>query len=33
MSERSEQLRKQILALTAEYHAEAFPVKEFVPGR
>src|ERR1700733_3474866 len=32
MSERSEQLRKQILALTAEYHAEAFPVKEFVPG-
>src|SRR5271168_2719965 len=32
MSERSEQLRRQILALTAEYHAEAFPVKEFVPG-
>src|ERR1700723_2965991 len=32
MSERSEQLRKQILALTAEYHAVAFPAKEFVPG-
>src|SRR5580698_4471990 len=33
MSERSEQLRKQILALTTEYHAEAFPAREFVPGR
>src|SRR5580693_2986402 len=33
MSERSEQLRKQILALTTEYHAEAFPAQEFVPGR
>jgi CDP-6-deoxy-D-xylo-4-hexulose-3-dehydrase len=32
MSERAEQLRKQILALTAEYHAEAFPQREFVPG-
>jgi CDP-6-deoxy-D-xylo-4-hexulose-3-dehydrase len=32
MNERAEQLRKQILALTAEYHAAAFPVKEFVPG-
>ncbi len=32
MSERSEQLRKQILELTAEYHAEAFAAKEFVPG-
>ena len=32
MTEKAEQLRKQILALTAEYHAEAFPVKEFVPG-
>jgi CDP-6-deoxy-D-xylo-4-hexulose-3-dehydrase len=32
MSERAEQLRKQILKLTAEYHAEAFPVREFVPG-
>jgi CDP-6-deoxy-D-xylo-4-hexulose-3-dehydrase len=32
MSERAEQLRKQILKLTAEYHAEAFPMREFVPG-
>jgi CDP-4-dehydro-6-deoxyglucose reductase, E1 len=32
MSERAEQLRKQILALTAEYHAEAFPQREFVSG-
>ncbi len=32
MSERAEQLKQQILALTAEYHAEAFPVREFVPG-
>jgi CDP-4-dehydro-6-deoxyglucose reductase, E1 len=32
MSERSEQLRKQILALTTEYHAEAFQAQEFVPG-
>jgi CDP-4-dehydro-6-deoxyglucose reductase, E1 len=32
MSEKAEQLRKQILALTAEYHAEAFPQREFVPG-
>jgi len=32
MSERAEQLRKQILALTAEYHAEAFPKREFVAG-
>src|SRR6201982_2162520 len=32
MSERAEQLRKQILALTAEYHAEAFPKREFVSG-
>src|SRR5271154_2000793 len=32
MSERAEQLRQQILALTAEYHAEAFPSREFVPG-
>jgi CDP-6-deoxy-D-xylo-4-hexulose-3-dehydrase len=32
MSDRAEQLRKQILALTAEYHAEAFPVREFLPG-
>jgi CDP-6-deoxy-D-xylo-4-hexulose-3-dehydrase len=32
MSERAERLRQQILALTAEYHAEAFPAREFVPG-
>jgi CDP-4-dehydro-6-deoxyglucose reductase, E1 len=32
MSERAEQLRKQILALTTEYHAAAFPAREFVPG-
>lgn len=32
MSERAEQLRRQILELTAEYHAEAFPAREFVPG-
>ena len=32
MNERAEQLRKQILELTAEYHAEAFPQKDFVGG-
>jgi CDP-6-deoxy-D-xylo-4-hexulose-3-dehydrase len=32
MSERSEQLRQQILELTAQFHAEAFPQREFVPG-
>jgi len=32
MSERSEQLRKQILELTAEFHAEAFAKREFVAG-
>jgi CDP-6-deoxy-D-xylo-4-hexulose-3-dehydrase len=32
MSERSEQLRQQILELTAEFHAEAFAKREFVPG-
>jgi CDP-6-deoxy-D-xylo-4-hexulose-3-dehydrase len=32
MSEKAEQLRRQILELTAEFHAEAFPLKEFVPG-
>jgi len=32
MSERSEQLRQQILQLTAEFHAEAFPRRDFVPG-
>ena len=33
MSERSEQLRKQILELTAEYHREAFPGRPFVAGQ
>ena len=32
MSERSEQLRQQILQLTAEFHAEAFSSRDFVPG-
>jgi CDP-6-deoxy-D-xylo-4-hexulose-3-dehydrase len=32
MTERAELLRKQILELTAEYHAEAFPRREFAPG-
>jgi CDP-6-deoxy-D-xylo-4-hexulose-3-dehydrase len=32
MSERSDQLRQQILQLTAEFHAEAFPHRDFVPG-
>ena len=32
MSERSEQLRQQILDLTAQFHAEAFPQRDFVPG-
>src|ERR1700712_6118765 len=32
MSERAQQLREQIRAFTTEYHAEAFPAKEFVPG-
>jgi CDP-6-deoxy-D-xylo-4-hexulose-3-dehydrase len=32
MSEKSEALRQQILALTAEFHAEAFAKREFVPG-
>src|SRR5271155_5200695 len=32
MSERAAQLRQQILELTAEYHAEAFPAKEFAAG-
>jgi len=32
MSERSEQLRQQILQLTAEFHAEAFAKKDFVAG-
>src|SRR6187402_1268308 len=32
MSERSDQLRAQILSLTAEYVSEEFPEKKFVPG-
>jgi CDP-6-deoxy-D-xylo-4-hexulose-3-dehydrase len=33
MSQRAEELRKQILELTVEYHAEAFPIKTFEPGQ
>jgi CDP-6-deoxy-D-xylo-4-hexulose-3-dehydrase len=32
MSDRAEELRRQILELTAEYHAAKFPAGEFVPG-
>src|SRR6202051_2332775 len=32
MNERALALRQQILDLTAEYYAEAFPAKQFVPG-
>jgi CDP-6-deoxy-D-xylo-4-hexulose-3-dehydrase len=32
MTDRAAQLRRQILELTAEYVAEAFPAKEFKPG-
>jgi len=32
MTERAQQLRQQILDLTAEFHAEAYPAREFVPG-
>ena len=32
MSEKSEQLRARIRELTAEYYAEAFPARDFVPG-
>jgi CDP-6-deoxy-D-xylo-4-hexulose-3-dehydrase len=32
MSEHSESLRKQILELTSEFHAEAFAPRKFVPG-
>src|SRR5580693_2380282 len=32
MTERAEQLRQQILQLTAEFHAEAFPARTFVAG-
>ncbi|MGD0892784.1 MAG: lipopolysaccharide biosynthesis protein RfbH [Terracidiphilus sp.] len=33
MTDRAAQLRRQILDLTAEYVAEAFPAKEFQPGQ
>src|SRR5690242_8323994 len=32
MSEKSDQLRKQVLGLVAQYHAEAFAPKPFVAG-
>jgi CDP-6-deoxy-D-xylo-4-hexulose-3-dehydrase len=32
MTSRADELRSQILALVAEYQAEAFPQKDFVPG-
>jgi CDP-4-dehydro-6-deoxyglucose reductase, E1 len=32
MNERAAALRRQILELTAEFHAEAFPTNDFVPG-
>ena len=32
MTEKAEKLRQQILDLTAQFHAEAFAKKEFVPG-
>lgn len=33
MTDKAAALRQQILELTAEYHAEAFPAKAFVPGQ
>ncbi|MBL8062518.1 MAG: lipopolysaccharide biosynthesis protein RfbH [Anaerolineales bacterium] len=33
MNNRADELRAQILALTAEYHASAFPKKGFTPGQ
>jgi CDP-6-deoxy-D-xylo-4-hexulose-3-dehydrase len=32
MNERATALRRQILELTAQFHAEAFPTNDFVPG-
>ena len=32
MSDKAEELRRQILELTAEYHAAKFAAGEFVPG-
>jgi CDP-6-deoxy-D-xylo-4-hexulose-3-dehydrase len=33
MTERAEQLRRQILELAVEFHSEAFPASDFVPGK
>jgi CDP-6-deoxy-D-xylo-4-hexulose-3-dehydrase len=33
VSERAQQLREQILELTAEYHREAFPSRDYQPGK
>jgi CDP-4-dehydro-6-deoxyglucose reductase, E1 len=33
VSERAQQIREQILELTAEYHREAFPLRDFQPGK
>jgi CDP-6-deoxy-D-xylo-4-hexulose-3-dehydrase len=32
MNKKAERLRAKILKLTGEYHAEAFPAREFIPG-
>ena len=32
MTEKAAELRQQILELTRQYHAEAFPFQEFIPG-
>src|SRR5215469_5735811 len=32
MTDKAQQLRQQILELTAQYHAEAFPQRQFDPG-
>ncbi len=32
MTEKAQALREQILALTQQFHAEAFPARDFVPG-
>jgi CDP-6-deoxy-D-xylo-4-hexulose-3-dehydrase len=33
VTERAQQLREQILELTAEYHREAFPLRDYQPGK
>jgi CDP-6-deoxy-D-xylo-4-hexulose-3-dehydrase len=33
MTERAEQLRRQILELSMQFHAEAFPATDFIPGQ